>query len=82
MRMRVTKPEPGRVIAETDLDTGLVTKFIVESRGENQSEVTFDTTMKPSSGIQGWIECLVIPSYLRRVYKAGLGELDEYVSRL
>ena len=82
MRMRVTEPEPGRVLVETDLDSGLVTKFIVEPRGENQSEVTFDTTMKRSPGIQGWIERLIVPGYLRRVYRVELQQLDEYVSRL
>lgn len=82
MRMQVTEPEPGRVLAETDLDTGLVTKFIVEPRDENQSEVTFDTTMTPSPGIQGWIERLIVPGYLRRVYRAELQQLNEYVSRL
>ena len=80
MRMRVTEPEPGRVLVETDLDSGLVTKFIVEPRGENQSEVTFDTTMKRSPGIQGWIERLIVPGYLRRVYRVELQQLDEYVS--
>ena len=82
MRMLVSEPEPGRVLVETDLDSGLVTKFIVESRGENQSEVTFDTTMRRSRGIQGWIEWLIVPGYLRRVYRVELQQLDEYVSRL
>jgi hypothetical protein len=82
MRMRVTEPEPGRVLVETDVDTGLVTKFIVEPRGENQSEVTFDTTMSPGSGIQGWIARLIVPGNLRRVYREELQLLDEYVSRL
>ena len=82
MRMRVTEPEPGRVLVETDVDTGLVTKFIVEPRGENQSKVTFDTTMNPGSGIQGWIARLLVPGNLRRVYREELQLLDEYVSRL
>jgi hypothetical protein len=82
MRMHVTEPEPGRVLVETDLDTGLVTKFIVEPRDENRSEVTFDTTMNPGSGVQGWIARLILPGYLRRVYREELQLLDEYVNRL
>lgn len=82
MRMRVTEPEPGRVLVETDLDTGLVTKFIVEAHGENQSNVTFDTTMNPGSGIQGWMARLIVPANLRRVFREELQLLDEYVSRL
>ena len=82
MRMRVSEPEPGRVLVETDLDSGLVTKFIVDPLGDNQSEVTFDTTMKRSPGLQGWIERLIIPGYLRRVYRVELQQLDHYTSRL
>ena len=77
-RMRVTEPEPGRVIVETDLDTGLVTKFIVEPRGNDQSQVTIATTFQPSPGLKGWLERLVAPGYLRRVYRVELQQLDEY----
>lgn len=80
-RMRVTEPEPGRVIAETDLDTDLVTKFIVEPQGEDQSEVTIATTFQPRPGLKGWLERLIVPGYLRRVYRVELQQLDEYVSR-
>jgi hypothetical protein len=80
-RMRVTEPEPGRVIAETDLDTDLVTRFIVEPRGQDQSEVTIATTFQPRAGLKGWLERLVLPGYLRRVYRVELQQLDEYVRR-
>jgi hypothetical protein len=80
-RMHVTEPEPGRMLAETDLKTGLVTKFIVEPRGAEQSEVTFDTTFEASPGLKGWVERLFVPNYLRRVYKAELKQLDEYASQ-
>lgn len=52
-RMHVTEPEPGRIMTETDLDNGLVTKFIVEPRNHGQSEVTFDTTFQASPGLKG-----------------------------
>lgn len=80
-RMRVTEPEPGRVLAETDLDTDLVTEFIVEDRGENQSKVTFSTTFQPKPGLKGWLERLFIPGYLRRVYKVELQQLNDYARR-
>ena len=80
-RMRVTEPEPGRVLAETDLDTDLVTKFIVEPRGNDQSEVTFDTTFQPRPGLKGWLERLIVPGYLRRVYRVELQQLDEYIQK-
>ncbi len=80
-RMRVTEPEPGRVLAETDLDTDLVTKFIVEPRGKNQSEVTFDTTFQPRPGLKGWLERFLVPGYLRRVYRVELQQLDDYAQQ-
>src|SRR5438105_2600685 len=33
-RQRVEEPEPGRVLAEIDLDTGAVTRFTVTPEGE------------------------------------------------
>jgi len=66
------------VLVETDLDTGLVTKFIVEPRGNGQSEVTIATTFQPSPLFKGWLERLVAPGYLRRVYRVELQQLDEY----
>ncbi len=80
-RMRVSEPEPGRVLAETDLDNGLVTKFIVEPRGNDQSEVTFDTTFQASPGLKGWVERLAAPAMLRRVYRQELQILDNYAQR-
>jgi hypothetical protein len=77
-RMRVTEPEPGRVMAETDLDNGLVTKFIVEPRGYDLSEVTFDTTFQPSPGLKGWLERFTAPGLLRRIYRVELQQLDDY----
>jgi hypothetical protein len=80
-RMRVTEPEPGRVIAETDLDKDLVTKFIVEPRGHGQSEVTIDTTFQASPGLKGWLERLTAPGLLRRIYRVELRQIDEYARR-
>jgi len=80
-RMRVTEPEPGRVIAETDLDTELVTTFTVEPRGDEQSDVTIATTFEPKPGLRGLLERLTAPMFLRRIYRAELRQLDEYARR-
>jgi ribosome-associated toxin RatA of RatAB toxin-antitoxin module len=77
-RMRVTEPEPGRVLAESDLDNPLETRFIVEPKGDDRSEVTIATTFQPSPGLRGWLERLATPGLLRRVYRAELQQLDEY----
>lgn len=69
----VTEPEPGRLLMET-LDSGIVTTFLVEPTGPAESRVTIATAYdKP--GIAGWIESLLVPGYLRKVYKAELAQL-------
>lgn len=80
-RMRVTEPEPGRIIAETDLDTGLLTTFTIDPRGAEQSQVTIATTFGNTPGLKGLLERLFAPMFLRRVYRAELQQLDEYARR-
>ncbi len=81
-RMRVSEPEPGRVLAETDVETGLVTTFTVEPRGADQAEVTIATTFQPRPGLQGMIEKWFLPIFLRRVYRVELRQLDDYAQRV
>ena len=76
----VTEPVPGRELRET-LDSGIVSTFLVESlSGEParaQGEVTrvTITTSYDKPGLAGWIERLIVPGYLRRVYTAELALL-------
>lgn len=80
--MRITEPEPGRVLAETDLDTGLVTTFTVMPCDHDQAEVTIATTFQSKPGLKGWLERLTIPAYLRRIYRQELQVLDEYMQQI
>lgn len=68
---RVTEPEPGRLLVETDEATGTETRFIVDSLGADRSRVTFETDYR-ARGVKGWIEALLVPRYLARVYAAEL----------
>lgn len=62
----VSEPEPGRVLAETDADAGLVTTFTVEPLNEGeQSRVTITTDTKASPGIMGFMERLMNPPELQ-----------------
>ena len=70
----VSEPIPGRELRET-LESGLVTTFLVEPIQPDESRVTF-TTEYTKGGISGWIESLLAPSYLRRVYVAELAQLS------
>ena len=78
-RARVTEPEPGRVLVETDLDQGAVTTFVVDSLGGHASLVTIATDIPVRRGVLGAIERLVTRSFLKRVYAAELAQLDEQV---
>ena len=78
-RARVTEPEPGHVLVETDLDRGFVTKFTVDPVGPTSSRVEFVTTVPRKPGFLGAIEKVVITAFLRRVYDAELKHFDAVV---
>jgi len=69
-RAVVTEPEPGRVLVETVEQAGIVTTFTVDP-APGGSRVTFETAY-PVRGLGGWLQRLVVPGYLRRVYAAEL----------
>lgn len=77
-RMRVTEPEPGRVLAESDLDTDLVTTFTVTPRPNGQADVTIATRWQGKPGLAGLLERLTTPALLRRIYQEELRQLQEY----
>ena len=66
-RAVVTEPEPGRVITETDLATGLATSFTVVPNGE-ATDVTITTVAPRRPGIRGALESWLVGSMLKRVY--------------
>ncbi len=78
-RARVTEPQPGRVLVETDLEKGAVTTFTVEPLGGTQSRVTIATEMPTRFGVAGWLERAMTRRFLRRVYAAELAQLDSEV---
>jgi hypothetical protein len=78
-RARVTEPEPGRVLVETDLDMGAVTTFVVEPLGATKSRVTIATDVPARSGPLGWVERAVTRPFLNRAFVAELALLDAQV---
>ncbi len=76
-RSRVTEPEPGRVLIETDLDRGFVTTFTVDPIDPTSARVEFATAVPVKSGILGAIEKMVTTAFLRRVYEIELAQLDD-----
>lgn len=86
-RMRVTEPEPGRVLVERDESSGLVTTFTVTpsadgaTAGAPASMVRIETTWTGAGGIPGFFERLFAPLALRRLYRDELARLDAYARR-
>ena len=78
-RARITEPEPGRVLVETDLDKRAVTTFTVDSLGGRRSLVTISTELPIRPGVLGAIERAMTRRFLRKVYAAELAQLDEQV---
>jgi hypothetical protein len=78
-RARVTEPEPGRVLMETDVDQGPVTTFVVDPVGPSTSRVTIATDLPTRTGVVGWIERAMMRPFLNRAFVAELALLDEQV---
>lgn len=75
-RAEIREPEPGRVLEEHIFDErGTVTTFIVEPRADNRVHVTIRTRWR-APGLRGWLEKLVAPLLLRRIYREQLAKLQ------
>lgn len=81
-RMRVSEPQPGQVLVETDLDKDLITTFTVLPKGASRSEVTIATRWAGKRGLSGLVERLTVPSLLRRIYRQELRQLETYATGL
>ncbi len=76
-RAVVAEPEPGRVLTETIAEQGMVTTFTVDPLdGGARSRVEIATAWSVP-GLRGWLERLMAPPFLRRVYAAELAKLAE-----
>ena len=73
----VTEPEPGRVMAESDAETGAVTTFTVDPVGD-ESLLRLETTWRQSRGLVGLIERHVAPRFLRKLYAQELDLIERW----
>lgn len=68
-RSLITEPEPGRVLLETDLNSGVATRFTVQPlTHEDRTQVTIGTELKNRS----LIESYVAKALLQRIYRQEL----------
>jgi hypothetical protein len=76
----VSEPEPGRIIKETDINTGLSSWFTLVPLGNGeQTRVTISSEFIPSEGFKGVIEKLFTPPTMHRIFKTELENLANYM---
>ena len=76
-RVRVSEPEPGRVLTESDTTSSLATTWTVTPEGD-LSRIRMETRWDGAHGVAGFFERLFAPGALRRIYNDELRRLDRY----
>lgn len=81
-RLTVSEPQPGRVLAEADAAAGMATQFILEPVGDGrQTRLTIASDVRTSGGVQGWLERMMNPAIMRKIYNEELELIAGYVVR-
>jgi hypothetical protein len=76
LRAMITEPEPGRVLAETDVASGAVTSFTVAPIEEGRhTATTISTKLRLRDGFLGRIQRFFTTLFLRRIYAKELIQL-------
>jgi hypothetical protein len=80
-RMEVSEPDPGRVLAERDTTSSLVTIFrLYPLADELQTRLRITTEWEGSGGVGGFFERTFAPGVLRSVYNKELERLAAALS--
>ncbi len=78
--LTVSEPKPGRLLTETDFNTGERTHFIMEPlENGRRTKVTIDSKFNTSPGFAGKIERLITPPITRHIFKKELANLAAYL---
>ncbi|NJO84910.1 MAG: SRPBCC family protein [Blastochloris sp.] len=78
---RVSEPEPGRVIRESDMETPQWSSFTFDELSPTQTRVTITSEMPRSGGIKGVMESLFTPGIVRRIFLIELDNLAAYAAK-
>lgn len=80
LHMQVAEPDPGRVLTETNLDTGVVTEFTVGSgNGGSATLARMSSEWEPDGRVRSFVDRVVTSRMMRRVFSQQLRQLDEYM---
>ncbi|MBX9671593.1 MAG: hypothetical protein K2X93_28650 [Candidatus Obscuribacterales bacterium] len=77
-RARIERTIPDREFSEIDLNTGIITEFLLEPH-EQGTLVTISTVYESKRGLTGLIEALFVPTLLHRLFREELVKLGRYV---
>ena len=81
-RAAITEPAPGRVLVETDIQTGATTTFTVEPRDDGQhAAVTITTTTSVREDLLGRLEAWLTTRLLRPIYVQELAQLADVAAQ-
>ena len=80
-RMTVSEPEPGHVLVETDITTGLVTTFTITLLHKRQTRLEIATVWQSPNGVRGFVERLTTPSIMRHIYAKQLRLIADYAAK-
>ena len=70
----ITEPEPGRLLVETDIKSGIATSFhIAPIEKEGQTRVTISTELKGRNFLEAWIAKMM----LQKIYRLELDLLAQ-----
>lgn len=78
-RSAITEPSAGRVLVETEVDSGARTAFTVIPSGEGSSIVTITSELRGRTGFAGTVERILTSSFLKRVYLLELRRLSSFI---
>jgi hypothetical protein len=80
LHMRVGEPQPGHLLTETNLDTGVVTEFRVAARDDGSRTLArISSEWETGGGLRGLADRLVTPRLMGRIFSKQLHQLDQYV---
>ncbi len=81
-RHEVSEPEPGRILKESDLDTGQYNIFTFEPlNGGQNTRVTIATWFPHRVGPAGWLDVRIRAMIARKLYKEELRRLADYAAQ-
>jgi uncharacterized protein YndB with AHSA1/START domain len=77
--MTVMEPEPGRLLVETDFDSGSITTFTISPiDGKGIAKVAISTKLPVREGVFGLLERLFTNLFLRHIYAQELKLLEAF----